>query len=64
MFDSKATALTEKHRESLLDVALTMINNEGYSVEVSSYGSAEESEEISATRLQNAIKVLTNDNVS
>lgn len=63
LFEPKATNLTEKHREALFDVALTMTNNEGYSVEVSSYSSEDEPENASAERLQNAIKSLINNNV-
>ncbi len=63
LFDSQVTVLSEKHRESLFDVALTMMNNENYIVEVSSYGSSDEPDSYSSIRLQNAIKALTNDNV-
>jgi peptidyl-prolyl cis-trans isomerase SurA len=63
IFDSKASTLTEKHRQALFDVALTMMNNESYIVEVSSYASAEEADSVSSLRLQNAIKALTNDKV-
>lgn len=63
LFDPQVTALSDKHREALVDVALTMINNENYLVEVSSYGSTEEPDSLSSIRLQNAIKALKNDNV-
>lgn len=63
LFDAQVTTLSEKHREALVDVALTMINNENYLVEVSSYGSTEEPDSLSSIRLQNAIKALKNDNV-
>ncbi|WP_298349264.1 peptidylprolyl isomerase [Runella sp.] len=63
LFESKVTVLSEKHREALFDVALTMINNENYIVEVSSYGDSDEPDSLSSLRLRNAIKALTNDNV-
>lgn len=63
LFPSSATALSVKHREALFEVALTLLNNENYSVEVSSYGDADEPDSVSTLRLQNAIKALTNNSV-
>lgn len=64
IFDSKSTILTEKHREALVDVAMTLMNNENYVVEVSSFAGAEEADSVSAARLKNAIKALSGDGVS
>ncbi len=64
LFPAKATALSVKHRESLFEVALTLLNNENYSVEVSAYGDADEPDSISSFRLRNAIKALTNNNIA
>lgn len=63
LFPSAATALSVKHREALFEVALTLLNNASYSVEVSSYGDADEPDSVSTLRLQNAIKALTNNSV-
>ncbi|AEI51120.1 peptidylprolyl isomerase [Runella slithyformis] len=63
LFPTSATALSVKHREALFEVALTLLNNENYLVEVSSYGDADEPDSVSTLRLQNAIKALTNNNV-
>jgi peptidyl-prolyl cis-trans isomerase SurA len=64
IFDSKSTILTEKHREALVDVAMTLMNNENYVVEVSSFAGSEEADSVSAARLKNAIKALSGDGVS
>ncbi len=63
LFPSKSTILSVKHREALFEVALTLLNNENYSVEVSAYGDADEPDSISTIRLHNAIKALTNNSV-
>ncbi len=63
LFPTSATALSVKHREALFEVALTLLNNENYSVEVSSYGDADEPDSVSTIRLQNTIKALTNNSV-
>ncbi|WP_428661579.1 peptidylprolyl isomerase [Runella sp.] len=63
LFPSKASILSVKHREALFEVALTLLNNENYSVEVSAYGDADEPDSVSTMRLQNAIKALTNNSV-
>ncbi|MFN8345330.1 MAG: peptidylprolyl isomerase [Spirosomataceae bacterium] len=63
LFESKATSLTEKHRQTLVDIAMTMINNENYVVEVSSYGDTNEPDSLSSVRLRNAIKALNNENI-
>lgn len=64
IFNSKSTVLDEKHREALVEVAMTMMNNENYIVEVSSFAGSEEVDSISAVRLKNVIKTLTNDGVA
>jgi len=63
LFNSKVTAIDEKHREALVEVAMTMMNNENFVVEVSSFSGGEEADSVSAARLKNVIKALSNDGV-
>lgn len=63
LFEPKSTTLTAKHRENIFDVAITLLNNDNYIVEVSSYSDTNESDSISTARLHNTIKALVNNRI-
>ena len=63
LYESNETDLSAKHRETLVDVAIVMSRNENYSVEISAHGDKNEPDSLSALRLRNAVKALTNSRV-
>jgi peptidyl-prolyl cis-trans isomerase SurA len=63
IFDNKQTDLTLLHRESLFDVAVTMMRNENYLIEVSGYSDASEPDSLSGIRIRNAVKSITNNRI-
>jgi peptidyl-prolyl cis-trans isomerase SurA len=63
IFDNRQTDLTSSHRESLFDVAITMLRNENYLIEVSGFSDSTEPDSLSGIRIRNAVKALTNNRI-
>jgi len=64
LFDPQSTYLTAKHREALFEVAVVLLRNENYTVEVSAYSDQTEADSTSAARLRNAVKALNNNGIA
>ena len=64
LFEPQSTYLTAKHREALFEVAVVMLRNENYTVEVSAYHDQTEADSTSAARLRNAVKALNNNGIT
>ena len=64
LFEPNQTALTQAHREALFEVAVTLMNNENYIVQVSGYSDAKEADSLSNIRIRNAVKSLTNNRIA
>jgi peptidyl-prolyl cis-trans isomerase SurA len=63
LFDPQTTYLTNKHREALFEVAMVLLRNESYIVEMSAYGGKNESDSVSTARLRNAVKALNSNGI-
>ncbi len=64
IFDNNKSDLTLLHRESLFDVAVTMMRNENYLVEVSGFSDNIEPDSLSGVRIRNAVKSITNNRIA
>ncbi|MFN4144633.1 MAG: peptidylprolyl isomerase [Runella sp.] len=64
LFVPKSSDLTPAHREVIFDVALQMLNNESYIVEISAYNDESENDSLALARLQHTVKALINSGVS
>lgn len=64
LFAAGATHLTAQHQEAAFDVALTMINNDAYLVEVSAYQDDTEDDNAAAQRLQRVVSLLVQNGVA
>jgi peptidyl-prolyl cis-trans isomerase SurA len=58
IFDLNSSQLTETHKQHLTDLALLLLKNENYKVEISGNIDPDESEKISNERAQNAVKFI------
>jgi peptidyl-prolyl cis-trans isomerase SurA len=63
IFDNCKSDLTLQHRESLFDVAVTMMRNENYLIEVSGFSDSTEPDSLSGVRIRNAVKSMTNNRI-
>lgn len=57
-FDKNSAELTENHKQHLYDLALLLLKNEDYKVEISGNIDPDENDQYSAERAQNAVKYL------
>ncbi len=63
IFENRQTDLTLLHREALFEVAVTMMRNENFVIEVSGFSDASEPDSLSGVRIRNAVKSITNNRI-
>ncbi|MCU0339558.1 MAG: peptidylprolyl isomerase [Spirosomaceae bacterium] len=64
LFGTDASTPNAQQQEAVFDVALTLLNNPAYSVEVSAYQEDTEKDDIASLRLQKVVNLLTQNGVA
>lgn len=64
LFEKNVTDLSNRHREDLMDVVVTLLKNPNYLVEVAGYADATEADSLSDVRIRNAVAFLKGNRVA